>query len=413
MSVTPEAIASGPYPQGERTIMRTIQVLAITAVASLLLTGSASASDVEAELQAMQERIEQLEGERLSEANSFAAEQASGSGLSSMLENTEMAGWVAASYNYNFEGFKNSAGTTNNVPGPIPTSNSFSIDQAWLSISNPADENGRGGVQMELESGNSATGTGGTAGLNVFTANASYLAPIGNGMLLTGGLMGTLIGAEVNQQNGNFNVTRGLVWGLQPVNVLGATVGTNLTDEISIVIGVTNDHYANALADTNNEKVVTGQIAWANKDSRIGFSFNYGDDGGDTNMFIGDILLSYDGIEDFSTWVNYTVLSTDDDAGATVPGEGEIHGISVAGRLALADDMGIALRGEAVITDTDTVETEIYSLTITGDKSLTDHLTAKAEVRLDFDADDGLPNDKGFPTEDVAAIILAQLIYEF
>jgi len=43
---------------------------------------------------------------------------------------------------------------------------------------------------------------------------------------------------------------------------------------------------------------------------------------------------------------------------------------------------------------------------------LTDHLTAKAEVRLDFD-DGNLPDDEGVLDEDVAALILAQLVYEF
>ena len=64
------------------------------------------------------------------------------------------------------------------------------------------------------------------------------------------------------------------------------------------------------------------------------------------------------------------------------------------------------------LTTTHTTENNAWSLTLTGDKSLTDHLTAKAELRLDFDKNN-LSDDEGVAGEDVAALILAQLVYEF
>jgi hypothetical protein len=85
----------------------------------------------------------------------------------------------------------------------------------------------------------------------------------------------------------------------------------------------------------------------------------------------------------------------------------------VAARMALNESSGIAVRGEALIIDVDTLETELYSLTFTGDNALTDNLTAKVEVRLDFASDDTLPDRRGKENEDVAAMALAQLVYEF
>ncbi len=401
--------------------MRSIgTTIAIMAAGLLLFSQSAFASDVEAELRQMQERIAQLEGQLDSETVSLQ-EQESGSGLGALIENTDITGHAAASYNYNFEGFENNAGdgfergtpgapnpgTNNNRPTSHSASNSFQIDQAWISIDNPADENGRAGAHLDLTAG---AVHGGGDGIAVYEATISYLAPIGNGVMVHGGIMPTLIGAESDRTNANFNVTRGIVWDLQPTRNTGARLSTNVTDEISVTFGVLNDQASRVLlGDTDNEKAIAGQVAYAAEDCGASFNFSWGDNrGGDVNRFIGDVVLTYDGMEDVSMWFNYTVRS-DDDGGA----EGETHGIAAAARLALADDMGVALRGEAAIVDLDAGETETYSLTVTGDKSLTDHLTAKAEVRLDFHADDGLPDDKGAAGEDVAALVLAQLVYEF
>ncbi len=386
--------------------MRSIcSIIAITAAGLLLFAGFAQASDVEAELRQMQERITDLESQLEDETDSFLpTREEAGSAMSSILENTNISGNVAASYNYNFEGFENGAGTANNVASSHGTSNSFQFDQARIAIDNAADENGRGGANLTLDAG----AVDGSAGLGVYTANVSYLAAVGNGLLVEAGIMETLIGSEVNDTTANFNVTRGLVFGLQPTVNAGARVGTNLTDDISVTIGLLNDPgLAGLVNDTNNEKAVVGQLAWTADDCNASFNFSYGDVGGDVDQFIGNVVLTYNGMEDVSMWFDYTVASLDDGAN-----DGEIHGIAAAARMALGDDMGVAVRGEVTIQDDDATENNAWSLTVTGDKSLTDHLTAKAELRLDFD-DGNLADDKGVAGEDVAALILAQLVYEF
>jgi len=152
---------------------------------------------------------------------------------------------------------------------------------------------------------------------------------------------------------------------------------------------------------------VIGQLAWSGDDMGASANFSWGELPGDVGQFIGNVVLTYDGMEDLSMWFDYTVVSLDDG-----PNDGATHGIAAAARMALGDDMGVAVRGEVTIQDDDAVENNAWSLTFTGDKALTDHLTAKAEVRLDFD-DGNLPDDAGTLDEDVAALILAQLVYEF
>ncbi len=398
-------------PNFRRTVMRSIcTTVAITAAGLLLFSGFAQASDVEAELRQMQERIADLESQLGSETDSFLLQEESGSFVSAMLENTDIGGFAAGSYNYNFEGFHNGSTTGNNNPSHT-TSNTFQVDQVWVSIANAATEDSRGGFNVDYEWG--AVGDVGTGG-NLYAASVSYLAPVLGGVNTDLGLLPTLIGAEVNQTNANFNVTRGLVWGIQPVTNVGAVASMQATDSISISFGVLNDVGVgmtrdDSTRDNDNEKAITGQVAWAGEDVSASFQFNWGDGSGtsgDSETGIYDVVLNYGGMEDVSMWANYTLVSVDD-------GD-DTHGIAVAARMALNDGCGIAVRGEALLTDPDVGDnSEEYSLTLTGDSALTDNLTAKVELRLDFSSDDTLPDRRGNADEDVAAMALAQLVYEF
>jgi hypothetical protein len=357
----------------------------------------------------MQERIADLESQLGSETDSFLLQEVSGSFVSAMLENTDIGGFAAGSYNYNFEGFHNGSTAGNNNPSHT-TSNTFQVDQVWVSIANAATEDSRGGFNVDYEWGAvNGAGTGGT----LYAASVSYLAPVLGGVNTDLGLLPTLIGAEVNQTNANFNVTRGLVWGIQPVTNVGAVASMQYTDSISISFGVLNDvggPTAGSTVDVDNEKAITGQVAWAGEDVSASFQFNWGDADGPGDLEVGtyDVVVNYGGMEDVSMWANYTLVSVD--SGLL---EGETHGIAVAARMALNEGCGIAVRGEALLIDLDAGDTEFYSLTLTGDSALTDNLTAKVELRLDFAADDVLPDSDGVAGEDVAAMVLAQLVYEF
>ena len=51
------------------------------------------------------------------------------------------------------------------------------------------------------------------------------MAPIGSGLTITAGIMPTLLGYEVENLNGNFFITRSLLWDQQPVTSTGVTAG--------------------------------------------------------------------------------------------------------------------------------------------------------------------------------------------
>lgn len=330
----------------------------------------------------------------------LASEEEEGNALSSMLENTSIDGWVAASYNYNFEGFDGDQ-TDNQPLSGYENTNSFQLDQAWISIDNAATEDSRGGVHLDYQWGT----IGGDLDGNLFSAYVSYLAPVGDGVNLDLGLLPTMIGAEVPQTNANFNITRGLVWEIQPVTHLGAVFSTDVMG-FGVALGILNDtNSTGSLSDNDNEKALTAQISYGADDWSATGTIVWGDEGGDDTGYY-DLLITCDGMENVSAWFNYTLVDVED--GATT------HGIALAARMALNDDMGVALRGEVKIIDPDAGSSDSsYSITATGDYALTSHLQAKAEIRIDIDADGFKSSDGTAGGEDVSALILAQLVYTF
>ncbi|MBW2361953.1 MAG: outer membrane beta-barrel protein, partial [Deltaproteobacteria bacterium] len=137
-----------------------------------------------------------------------------------------------------------------------------------------------------------------------------------------------------------------------------------------------------------------------------------------------DLILNWNPSENFSSYINYTYVWTDE---ATGPYEGGSDpsgwGISAAGRYAFTDRLGLALRAEWVedthalwalgenqffppgfpIGDIDNnTENEIWGITGTVDYELTDNLVVKSEIRYDHvscikSSGGGCGGSAGFP----------------
>ena len=133
--------------------MRSICTSVVIAAASMLLVVPfATAADLEAEIADMKQRMEAMEdqlqaqNDELTEAQATVKEQTalienSGleeredvSALSKFIEGVDMSAWVAASYNYNFAGSGGAYAPANLNYGYNWSSNTFQLDQAWISI---------------------------------------------------------------------------------------------------------------------------------------------------------------------------------------------------------------------------------------------------------------------------------------
>lgn len=449
--------------------MRSIRKTVVMAGLGLLLVPQlAAATDIEQKIEAMEQRMAEME-ERLEATNDqlegahaeveaqreqlqaagLAEERKASSGLSAFLEKTDINAWVAASYNYNFNGAENdtmAAGGNNSTLAHHPNPNTFQLDQAWIAIDKAPTEESRGGFHIDFAAGvatDSAGWTftdsnGDTSGsspyaVGIYSAYASYLAPVLNGVQIDGGQLPTMLGGEVTQTNANFNITRGLVWGIQPTSNLGFVTKTNFGN-FGIAAGMLNEPIGNDQPngyDSNSAKALTSQVSYQGEKfgayggvnwgvSSGGFTDAPGINGGDNESEgIVDILLTADPLENLSAWVNYDYHWGTDGVGANNVATRGIHGLAAAARIGVLDTTGLAMRFEWLqdtqISTADAVNqtSNQYTLTATADHALTDNMTVKGEVRWDRDDLGRLLDRNGNPTKTDAVTLLLQMMYEF
>jgi len=425
--------------------MRSNRGILLAAVVGLLVVPQLALGDeVQDQLQAMQDRMAQLEAE-LERSNQQVERQQSMmedagmgegsalSGLSSFLEKTEIGGWVSASYFWNFNdpstgynGGQNngSFGTANPFH---PDHNSFNIDQAWFEIHKPATEESRGGFGIDMVMGKTSdtlAGGGGDGNANnvtLYQAYVEYLAPIGNGVNVKAGRFATLIGVEVAQTVYNFNITRGLLYSiLQPFNHVGVLGSTELGAGFDMAFGVVNTPVSNASTDFDQDKALLWRVGWTGDTVAVGVNGVWGGDNyfsarsgapcpsatstdgtcrNKDKMGIVDLVVNWDPSEKLSTYLNFDYLWNTNSKSASGTGtdsDPQGYGVALAGRYAITETTGFALRGEYVRSEDNLIfgggsgkDQDLWSLTSTLDHMLTDNLQVKAEIRYEQGKADG------------------------
>jgi Sec-independent protein translocase protein TatA len=441
--------------------------------------------DVEAQIRQMNERMAQMEQQLQATNEELAAskqrveqqqavlqdldeDRQASSGLSKFLSETEFSGLVAASYTYNFKNFNNSAvgrngnsttgGENLGVYGLTAphhsNSNNFQVDQLAFRMKKTPTPESRAGWGASLTWGASAdslagrspgfvlfdgpvsTGSDATGDLPELTeAYAAYLFDIGSGVKLVGGRYMTPVGAESFFMNENFNVTRGLLWALQPVNHTGAYIGGDCECGLSWQLGASNS-YGNTMADTDTEPTFVGSVGYkmdtlgfrvngvygGNVDDLFGglgtfgavgavetgggfLVYNTGNERNSDKIGLLDAVLTWDPSDSLSTWVNFDYYWTADTGHASGPPPFPafqdlsgltIYGIAAAGRYAITEATGFALRYEWLyFNDYSPIgsDAELMSLTATLDHRLTDNLVVSAEGRWDRGRAQDVPDD--------------------
>ena len=403
--------------------MRSILRTAVVVAASLLLVPQfVAAADLDVEIQDMKQRLEAMESQiqaqsaELTDARAMVAaqqvqidqtetlvtdERDAVSALSSFLESTDISGFVAAGWNYA------DTNTNDNVDG----TSSFNLDQAWITMNKASTADSRAGFNLELQMGEMALetqgGTPNSTSVGLYAASVSYLAPVGSGLLIDAGILATALGAEVEAQNGNWQISRGAVFALQPITNTGATASYGLTDNISVMVGVLNDPFASDRNNTDGSLGLTSQVSYSQDNFGLNVGYNYGSsDAVDERNGILDIVATLDVNDNISAWVNYDYVTNETAAGADGP---STQGLAVAGRVGVMDGTGISGRFEYVSTSSGTdVETDKQTTyTVTVDHALTAGLTGKFEYRYnDVDLAGGVA---GNPGNEIAV----QLLYQF
>jgi len=377
------------------------------------------------------------------------------SGLSKFLSETEFSGVAAASYTYNFKNFNSSAvaangsSTTGGENGSLfgivapqhSNSNNFQVDQLAFRMKKQMTPESRAGWGASIAFGASADSLAGRSSdntgdfTNLVEAYAGYMFDVGSGVDLVLGRYMTPVGAESFFVNENYNITRGLLWSIQPVNHTGGYIGGDCECGLTWQLGASNG-YGNSQADTDTEPTFVGSVGY--KADTLGFRVNgvYGgsiDDlvaGFSTFGLVGtgasgslnppvspafgyqsgvgrnsdkigllDAVLTWDPSDSLSTWINFDYWWTSGNGSAPSNGLKDLNiwGIAGAGRYAITEATGFSLRYEYLSFNdfgqgANSTDADLMSLTATLDHHLTDNLVLSAEGRWDRGRFDDAPN---------------------
>ncbi|MBW2402144.1 MAG: outer membrane beta-barrel protein [Deltaproteobacteria bacterium] len=343
-------------------------------------------------------------------------------GVSDFLEQVDVSGVIAASYNHRLVDGQGSINGGNSL-FRHPDANTFALDQFWMVVDKPVTEDSRGGFHVEFVTGQTGLSQGGESQNEpyLYSGYVSYLAPIGDGVQVDAGRLATPLGAEVEQTNGNFNITQGNVFALQPVTHTGVSFSTPVSDEVSTVFGIVNGVYSDTFTSTTNDKAYYGQVAFSGDSFGVNVGFITGDDtssgggdscaGADCAVTVVDVVITADPTDDLSLWANFDYVNN---TGNDYAANGVAYGIAGAGRLAVTEKTGLSTRVEFVSADEDFLGTandvEVVSVTGTADHTLAEGLVVRGEVRWDTATKGGnaFANNK----ED-QVIAIAEIYYAF
>jgi len=435
--------------------MRSKIVIVAAAVVSMVLTaGMAAADQVQEQLRLMEQRMAEMEdrlqatSDELSTAKATVNEQQGllteaglvdeddkgvRSAVGDFMALFDVSGVAAASFNYrivesdidsNDDGTIANGGLTGgNSYFTKPNSNTFQVDQIWLTVDKTPTEDSRGGAHFEFVTGATADAQGGS-GVDqpyLYTGYASYLAPIGNGIQVDLGRLATPLGAEVLQTNGTWFATIGNVFALQPVTHTGVSFSTDIVDGVGFTFGVVNEVYSDTFTSVDNDKAYYGQFQFGGEKWGLNVGGIIGDDdanaatactGCDTLTSVVDVTATADPTENLSLWANFDWAHTN---GEDIAGHGDSLGFSVAGRMGLTETMGIASRFEYVWAEDTLIgatdDGEVISLTTTLDKTLAENLVTRLELRWDHSLEDNAATFAGDDEDQLVA--MWQMFYEF
>jgi len=383
------------------------------------------------------EQTARIEAAESAAVDTVATEGTAGSSVSRFLEATEIHSWINVNYTYNSRGNGNDhLIDQNSNTGFHDDNHTFQVDQLWFQLDKSVSSESRAGFHADIAFGETARNAqlafGGNDSVVVYTAYASYLAPGGyGGIRFDAGELWTLLGAEVVPVSDNLNITRGLVWNLQPVSHTGV-IGYTSIGPVSLAFGVTNAVVSDAATDSDRNKALTGQIAFEAENWDIAASFIHGsrigaleddpdnlgfpvnNDKNHSDLTITDLVITGDPTEDTTFYINFDYIWDHPDGAPNT----NTYAVAVAGRYALNDHSGLSMRFEAVVVDPSNRKSDDeYSLTTTYDYLITDNLTARGEARFDWGID-GKYKKAGTPYYSTGGsnhqnLFLAEVIYTF
>jgi putative OmpL-like beta-barrel porin-2 len=154
--------------------------------------------------------------------------------------------------------------------GTTPRVDEWDVNMAAAWLKKPALPSSRVGIELTVQGGEdskifgfSSTAPklrGADALLHLGPTDASYLAPIGKGLTIQGGIFSSLIGYDSLYAKDNFSATR--PWGADytPYLMLGVNASYPVSDQLTVTGAVVNGYWH--LAHANDAPSLVGQAAY-------------------------------------------------------------------------------------------------------------------------------------------------------
>ena len=344
---------------------------------------------------------------------------------------TEIGGYVAATYNYNFNG-----------PEPQDNrfhvfdldANTFTFNAAELSLLKTSTSESPLGFGLVFSVGHDArvftadwTGDG-ASDANTFELTEGYVtykAPVGEGLDIKLGKWITLLGAEVIKRTANFNISHSYLFGFAiPFTHTGLLLSYPVHSTLSLSAGVVNG-WDNVI-DNNDAKTFIGQAVFTPAEIfsvAVNGIWGAEQNNNDRNTrWVIDVVPTLKPFKDFTLLGNFDYGREENVA--AIGRNAQWWGVAVVANYDFTEQFGVAVRGEYFRDDdgvrvgatdpTDPLQTlvgaDLWEATLTLHYKLSDHILTRLEYRYDFSGGDKLFFGSA---RDDQNIIQVEVIYMF
>ena len=348
--------------------VRLVSVLVIMgSVFSPMVFADTANDDIRAEIDALKDRIVQLETKLTEQSKAASAapapqEPASTAGISDMMKGVSLSGSVDMTYNYNFNSPQNHANVARIFDR---NANEFNINTVNLSFQKAVSAQSPVGFRADLSFGSDAELIG-SAGLGSTTdefdlsqAYGEILLPAGrlkqglNDIDLKVGKFYTIVGAEAVTSKDAWNTSRGLLFGYsQPTSHTGLLANYVFPNDWDLSLGVTNGW--DVVDDNNTAKTDLAHLGLNSiampKGSTLTVSLNgiAGPEAVNSNhsyRYLGDVVVTYK-----TPWKPLTLMYNldygDEDDLLGAGQHANWHGHAGYARIDMNDRWSVSGRGE-------------------------------------------------------------------
>ena len=296
----------------------------------------------------------------------------------------------------------------NVAPGVSSQEDTFTNNQSSLFISKAPVNGFSGLINLVAGTDSNAVSSFGV-GADVALAQG-YVQYTSGGLTLTGGKFFTLAGYEVFATTGNAQVSRGLLFGVQPLSLTGVRASYAVNDMVSLTGGLVNGYSEAANTDGNEQKTLELGLGLAPAPgASLAFTLLLGNENtpNDSNSnSLLDIVGSWQVSKTFNLGLNLDIGKEE-----TAGDDNKLTGVALYAGAQLTEKFKLSGRIESLKRDNGATDTTDSSITLTGGYAAAKNFDFLTELRLDDSESAGFTDDG--VAEEKAATLYVKSVFKF